>query len=236
MCVQLPGIGERVLPWKLQGSCDEFSLRNQVYPQSSQYGVMGVGGSACPPWSVNININSFVHLKCFQESSVIHFKQSKMSYSHRVVDLLPFLGVYFKTWQHIHIESTVFNSFINWGEWIPASPEHSLHCAGHRWEVLLSSLSPWFCLLLPAHGMGQILLGRGGSVLHSRCVPFPCRWCSTIPAGGELATGTASSGSSTWPRGTTWQPRYVGLGWHLCLPLHRVLFLWHLLRICHFPP
>lgn len=84
-----------------------------MYPQSSQYGVTGVGGSACPPWSVNININSFVHLKCFQESSVIHFKQSKMSYSHRVVDLLPFLGVCFKTWQHIHIESTVFNSFIN---------------------------------------------------------------------------------------------------------------------------
>lgn len=35
---------------------------------------------------------------------------------------------------------------------------------------------------------------------------FP-RWSTTTPAEEEPATGTACTGSSTWPRATIWQPR-----------------------------
>lgn len=85
------------------------------------------------------------------------------------MDLLPFLGVCFKTWQHRHIESTFFNSFMSWSELFPASSEHSLHSPGHRSKVVLSFLSPWLCLLFPAHEMRQMLLGRGVCAVFQVC-------------------------------------------------------------------
>lgn len=46
-----------------------------------------------------------------------------------------------------------------------------------------------------------------------RCLISPARsdvrLCSTTRVEGELATGTACSGSSTWPLGTTWLQRSV---------------------------
>lgn len=45
-----------------------------------------------------------------------------------------------------------------------------------------------------------------------RTVTDPCcdiRWCSTIRVEGAPATGTACSGSNTWPLGTTWLQRSV---------------------------
>lgn len=78
-CVQLPGTGERVLLWQVQVSCDEFSLGIKCTHRAAPYRCWRL----CLPHFISKYKYKFfcaalLHLKYFQESSLIHLKQSKI--------------------------------------------------------------------------------------------------------------------------------------------------------------